>query len=108
MALVLAPVTFGGSEAVAVLAGAVVGFGVTYALGITTIDILKKLSTGSITIEQLESRNPKFVAEMGKRAKEQYEAGKKYAKEHPEQIRTRKLGKLIKRKVKKQKSSSLN
>ena len=101
MALVLAPVTFGGSEAVAVLAGAVVGFGVTYALGITTIDILKK-------IEQLESRNPKFVAEMGKRAKEQYEAGKKYAKEHPEQIRTRKLGKLIKRKVKKQKSSSLN
>lgn len=90
LAVVLIPFTGGLSESAAVLAGAVVGFGITYSLGSTTIDIFKKLATGNITIEQLESKDPKILAEMGKIAKEQYEAGRKYAKEHPEQIRKKK------------------
>ena len=66
------------------------GFGITYSLGSTTVDIFKKLATGSITIEQLETKDPKTLAEVGKIAKEQYEVGRKYAKEHPEQIRKKK------------------
>lgn len=90
LAAVLAPFTGGLSEGAAVLAGAVVGFGITYSLGNTTVDIFKKLVTGSITIEQLEAKDPKTLAEVGKIAKEQYEVGRKYAKEHPEQIRKKK------------------
>lgn len=92
LALAAAPFTAGLSEGVAVLAGAIIGFAITYALGNTTIGILKKLSAGSITLEQLESKDPKVLAEVGKMAKEQYYAGRKYAEEHPEQIRIRKKG----------------
>lgn len=90
LATFFAPATGGLSEGAAVLAGAAVGFGITYSLGSTTVDIFKKLATGSITIEQLETKDPKTLAEVGKIAKEQYEVGRKYAKEHPEQIRKKK------------------
>ncbi len=91
LALVLAPFSAGVSEAGAVVTGAAVGFGVTYALGNTTIDIFKKLSSGSITLEQLEKKDPKVIASEGKIAKSQFEIGRKYAKEHPDQIRKSKI-----------------
>lgn len=83
---VAAPFTGGVSEVPSVLVGSVVGFGVAYALGNATIDILKKLSMGSITLEQIENKDPKVMAVAGKRAKEEYKIGRKYAKEHPESI----------------------
>lgn len=90
LALFLAPVTGALSEAAAVAAGAVVGFGVTFALGNTTIDLLRRLYTGNITLEEIKNKDSSVVAQAKNYAKQQYYVAKEYAKEHPDQIRKNK------------------
>lgn len=85
--LLFAIETAGLSEAAAITTGAVVGFGVTFALGNTTVDIFRRLATGDITLEQIQNKSPKFMTETKQIVKRHYEEGKRYAKEHPDQIR---------------------
>lgn len=88
--IVAAPFTGGLSEGAAIAVGAVVGFGVTFALGKTTISLLKRLATGDITLEQIKEKDPAVMAKAKESMRSQYEIGKQYAKEHPDQIRTKK------------------